>query len=260
MSVLCMIVGIAVIAAWHLKSGSSFWPWYVATGAATVVAGLLSVYRSLPTWLDGVAFLTPLGFALFANAATNYELFRLGVSFSAFDAYKIAPLAVAVIAPTPRWVALVAIAASGLAPVALYFLVFPPAARAAIAVQEPWLTFIFAFVALLVLRHSLKGIRMERDMERLDAERQAVDKLARIFLGLRDLTNTPLQAIEMTSKLLASESMTAAEASHYLERSLVRLRELSRVLTAYELELDWTAADTSFDAVKYLQQKITSQR
>lgn len=93
-------------------------------------------------------------------------------------------------------------------------------------------------------------------MTKVKAERRALDDLARIFLGLRDLTNTPIQSIELTSRLLETEHLTPIEGAQHLERSLIRLRELSQILTSYERDVNWEETRPSFDAMTLLRNKI----
>lgn len=66
----------------------------------------------------------------------------------------------------------------------------------------------------------------------------------------------PLQSIELTARLLGTDNLTSAEGSKHLERSLIQLRELSKILSIYEQDVDWTRTGSSFDAVAMLQKKL----
>ena len=115
---------------------------------------------------------------------------------------------------------------------------------------------LYGLIASFILRHRLRSIALERKVAQMSAERKALNDVARIFLGMRDLTNSPLQAVEITSKLLASGHLTQQEASEHLEKSMIRLREVSELLTVYERNIDWNQTDSSFDAIKSLHLKL----
>ena len=72
--------------------------------------------------------------------------------------------------------------------------------------------------------------------------------MARALLGVHDLTNTPLQNIEINVALIDQHGV--AELSPYVERiqrAVYRLRESSKLLAAYEARLKWQKGDESFN-------------
>ncbi len=178
-----------------------------------------------------------------------------GARSEAFPAYKLGALAIALMAPFPVWVGFLLIGFSGIAPVVQYFL-SPLAVQQAYALQEPWYTMLYAVIAGVVLHHRLKSLALERKITRVDAEKRALDDMAGIFLALRDLTNTPLQSIELVNVLLETGNIERAEAAQYLQRAVVRLRLLSDVLASYRKDVDWDRAHASFDAVAVLERKF----
>lgn len=256
LSFLLATVSVVSIVGWYLKQGSSYWQWYLAALTTIFFSVIVNRYRDMPSWVCSTIFLITAAIGLFASTLTSYELATNGVKAVAFAGCKLLPIATAIIAPSPVWIGFLVISVSGVVPVFLYYFAYSLPVREALAIQEPWYTLIYAVVAFFVLRHRLKGIQLERTMSRLKAERRAIDDLARIFLGLRDLTNTPLQSIELTARLLKTGHLTGLEGSMHLDQSLIRLRELSQVLSSYEKDVNWDRMPTSFNAVALLEEKL----
>ncbi len=68
----------------------------------------------------------------------------------------------------------------------------------------------------------------------------------------RDLTNSPLQSVELTVALLKTRHPESQAQLERLERQLARLRQLSVVLSQYEPQR-WAPGDGSFDPLEVLQ-------
>jgi len=241
---------------WYLSFNITLWQWQLAAIVSFIGLVAIQIYRSLPIQAAAAISLMVLAAALFANALTSCQLPPKGVHFEAFSGFRLAAIAIAIIAPTPVWMGWFIIGCCALVPTATYFLIMSPELQIVFSAQEPWISLIYAVVAFFVLRHRLKAIELERTIERMASERRALADLAHLFLGLRDLTNTPLQSIELTAGLLGTNNLTPTEAAAQLERSMIQLRELSQILTAYEMDIDWSHTASSFDATVLLQSKI----
>jgi hypothetical protein len=228
-AVLCLFGTSFTAIAWTLVAKVPVWPWYVAVATSAVTAAAPAGRRSLGPRGTAFAMLACTASILTASAASNWWLAAAGLHFEAFSAFKATALTIALVAPRPRWVGHAVLAACGLVPIALY-LTYPPAIRAAFPVQEPWATLLCAAIALIVLRSRLEAHRLERELARVVAERDANEESERLFTGLRDLTNTPLQTIEIVAALLRGQHIPTAEAAVTLEHALARLRELSKTL------------------------------
>ena len=178
--------------------------------------------------------------------------------FEAFTGYKLVALATAIIAPAPAWVGLSIIAACAVAPIIHYF-ALPVEIQRVFVVQEPWYTLICSIIAFFVLRHRLRELQLERALTRISAEKQAVDNIAKVFLFLRDITNSPLQSIEITALLLKKSRIEQVTAARHLEQALARLRELSQTLSSYQKNADGLESAT-FDAVADVQRTLTEMK
>ena len=103
----------------------------------------------------------------------------------------------------------------------------------------------------MLLVYRLRGLALEREMLRVQAEAAAAEQLARTFLRLRDYANTPIQTIAFTTELLRAKNHDLKPILDRLERAVERLTELSRALTRYETAHKWSPGDESLDATRW---------
>jgi signal transduction histidine kinase len=170
-----------------------------------------------------------------------------GNAWTPFQANKLGALAVAMLAP-PLGVGLISIGGfTGIALGKFYFL--DPDIQRGFPVGEPWLILIYALFAGVLLVFRVRGLAIERDMLRLQAEAAASDQLARTFLRLSDYANTPIQTIAFATELLRTKNRDDLQpVLDRMKRSVERLRELSDTLTRHQKEHHWSPGEESLDA------------
>ena len=169
-----------------------------------------------------------------------------GKPWTPFQANKLGVVAVAMLAPQLE-VGLVSIA--GFAAMAIgkfYFL--DPEIQRGFPVGEPWLILIYALFAGVLLIYRLRGLALEREMLRIQAEAAAAEQLARTFLRVSDYSNTPIQTIAFTTELLRAKTHDLKPTLDRLDRAVEKLTELSHALTRYEDAHKWSPGDESLDA------------
>jgi hypothetical protein len=259
-SLMLMVVSFLAMLGWYITHRKIFWTWQMSTAVGIACTLFTHLFAVKKVWVSSVVLILAMISVLLANTITNYMLAFTHVPFELFSGYKLVPIAVAVIAPAQVWLGYSILGVCAVTPFILFFALFTDDLRSHIAIQEPWSSLIFVIVAFFIYRHRLKAIELMQVASKLTAERKALDDLARIFLGLRDLTNTPLQSIELTAGLLSSNKLSAPQGATYLERALVRLRDLSQILSSYEQEVDWSNTTHAFDAVTLLQHKIAETK
>lgn len=252
--VLSIIASLMTMVGWYW-AGMASWQWAVSIAIFSIFLVIMLVCTQLSYRWSATLFLASAAVIILASGYGNQILANSGARFEAFNGTKLAVIAVALIAPTPAWVGFLVIGFCSVTSVVQYAN-FPVDIRASFPVQEPWSMILYCVIAFFILRYRLRSIELQRKVAQMFAERKALDDLARIFLGMRDLTNTPLQAVEITSKLLASGHLSQQEASEYLEKSMIRLREVSELLTIYEKNIDWNHTTSSFDAITSLHVKL----
>lgn len=82
------------------------------------------------------------------------------------------------------------------------------------------------------------------------AEAKSLRNMAHAFIQLRDLMNTPLQTIEMSSAFLRDIRMDSTEKSPTLDRidrALMQMQNINAALTKYERNVDWEQTENFFE-------------
>jgi hypothetical protein len=186
----------------------------------------------------------------------NRQLAEHAPLWAPFQPNKLGALVVALLAPQ-AWVGVLSIAAY-IVPPLIQLATFPAAVRARLAVGEPWATIAFGVFALALLVYHLHRLELERRMSAAYADAVAKEQLARSLLAVRDLSNTPLQTIELSLALLRAGG-PAAEPAHAaafdrVERAIHSLRDLNRLLSDRIEHVAWSPDHESFDSVERLRE------
>jgi hypothetical protein len=196
--------------------------------------------------LGSAVFLVNMVAMLVALWITSGYWATTGRAWTPFQANKLGALAVSLLAPQ-LGVGLASIA--GFAAMAIgkfYFL--DPEIQRGFPVGEPWLILIYALFAGVLLIYRLRGLALEREMLRIQAEAAAAEQLARTFLRVSDYSNTPIQTIAFTTELLRAKTHDLKPTLDRLDRAVEKLTELSHALTLYEDAHKWSPGDESLDA------------
>ena len=196
--------------------------------------------------LGSAVFLVNMVAMLVALWITSGYWATTGRAWTPFQANKLGALAVSLLAPQ-LGVGLASIA--GFAAMAIgkfYFL--DPEIQRGFPVGEPWLILIYALFAGVLLIYRLRGLALEREILRIQAEAAAAEQLARTFLRVSDYSNTPIQTIAFTTELLRAKTHDLKPTLDRLDRAVEKLTELSHALTRYENAHKWSPGDESLDA------------
>jgi hypothetical protein len=127
-----------------------------------------------------------------------------------------------------------------------------PQMRAELPVEAPWTTTIYPVIATGILLYRARAARIEREMIRAQAQREELERLAKVSLAYRDLTNSPLQTLELLGAELRRQNPDSAKLVDVLERSLTRLRTLGEILSQSEDRVTWTSKEEAFDAAQVI--------
>jgi len=196
--------------------------------------------------LGSAVFLTNTAAILVALWITSGYWATSGRAWTPFQANKLGTLAVPALAPQ-LGVGLAAIA--GFAATAIgKFYVLEPEIQRGFPVGEPWFILIYALFGAVLLVYRLRGMALEREMLRVQAEAAGTERLARTVLRLRDYTNTPLQTITFTTELLRAKNHDLKPILDRLERAVDKLTELGHALNTYENAHKWSPGEESLDA------------
>lgn len=99
--------------------------------------------------------------------------------------------------------------------------------------------YILIFTITLFSILSLVGA-LELGRDYLDlAEKSSLRNMARAFIQLRDLVNTPFQTIDLTVQLIRQRHPEESGTLQKIENSLETLRRVDAALAKYEDSVDW---------------------
>lgn len=100
---------------------------------------------------------------------------------------------------------------------------------------EPWATLTYGLIAIMMLSARAYRKRLIQKLEKTRAEAEAFERAARLFLAVRDRANSPLQVINLCASLIVSRNPSESETVERLQRSLVKLQELTDILAETEV-------------------------
>lgn len=184
-------------------------------------------------------------FVIFWIAET--KMAGLGKPWIPFIGHKLVMMGLALMAPASFWLSAGLIAGLTLESVALWF-TFEEHVRAMQGLWEPWVTLIIGGIGGALLVYRSRSLDVERRFSRARTRAENLQRLARLFLAVRDQTNTPLQTIEIASVLLRSRYPDAAQTLDRIDGAVTQLKELSQLLSGFEDLLLWKQGDDSIDA------------
>jgi hypothetical protein len=228
------------------------WPPLVssATGAL-VAAALLLRRRAMTVRFAAAAFVVNNAVIVFSLWITNDYFARSAPLWIPFQANKLGCLAAAMLAPD-RWSGVAVIAAFAGSAMTQYLL-WSPSLQQRVPVGEPWTSVIYGAFGLVILVVILRRRASELAVVGARAETAALERFARKLLAIRDLTNTPIQTIELTSALLRRKRADLVGELDRIDRALSRLREMNQLLAGLESSERWPRTLESFDAREHLK-------
>lgn len=186
-------------------------------------------------------------------ALAEHAMAGSGLIWVPMTGHRLVMLVMGVLAPTGLWLGGGLIVSFALEAVVLWYalgLGHHPGVRSP---WEPWVTLIYGGVALALLAYRVRTFHIELKLREARAEAEALERLARLFLAVRDATNTPLQTLELGLALLRKRGPELASSLAPMERSMERLRSLAQRLSIADPLVVWREGDESFDAEAMLR-------
>ncbi len=228
------------------------WPSLCASATGLVLIGYLLWTRHRPTRAAAAAAFTINTAAIVIMLwLDNKYWITIGPRWAPFQANKLGAITVGLLTPEIA-VGVLSIAAYAGAAV-VQWLTWDAAQRAVMARGEPVPTLIFALFGLVLLIFATRRYAVERQLVEEQKHAAALEELARTLLAVRDFCNTPLQTIESATAVARMRHPDAATDLARIERALVRLHELNKLLSQHEAHIRWGKEDESFDAVERLR-------
>ena len=100
---------------------------------------------------------------------------------------------------------------------------------------EPYATLTYGLISLMMLSARAYRKSIIQKLEKTKAEAEAFERAARLFLAVRDRANSPLQVINLCATLIQARNPDEFETVERLQRSLVKLQELTDILAETEI-------------------------
>lgn len=233
--------------------------WILSLVAFSFMSWMIYIVKNNRVWLCSMIFWFGFCVAVADIAEANIILLERLDNFTPFGGFKLLAMGLAILAPYPYVNGFIAIGLCALVPIVLQF-TLSAGLQSKIPLPEPGITVVASIVALGGLLYRLKGIKIERENARFRAEKESLDEFAHILLVLRDLTNTPLQVIGLTTELMQSGRLNTTEAAERLHDSVNKLALISQLLSKYQFgdipESQMKKLYDTHDPIVFLQKRL----
>jgi hypothetical protein len=222
---------------------------------ALVTLGVLLARRQrVSSRLIALCFAGTLMPFLLIFALAEHAMAFTGHVWVPMTGHRLVMLAIGVLAPTSLWLGGGLIATFALEAVVLWYALGLGTHAGVRSPWEPWVTaFVYGGVAVGMLAFRVRSDNIERKLRQVRTEAEALERLARLFLAVRDATNTPLQTLELSIAVLKRRSPESASTTDTMERAVQKLRSLTQRLGSADPLLVWREGDESFDAETILR-------
>jgi hypothetical protein len=195
-------------------------------------------------------------------ALAEHSMASSGLVWVPMTGHRLVMLAIGVLAPTGLWLGGGLIAAFAGEAVVLWYALGLGSHPGVRSPWEPWVTLVYGGVALAMLAYRVRSHTIELKLREARAEAEALERLARLFLAVRDATNTPLQTLELSIALLRKRSPESEATAATMERAVQRLCSLTQRLGSVDPLLVWREGDESFDAdamLRHLEEDLARE-
>jgi len=170
-------------------------------------------------------------------------LAHLGTPISSLSGPKLLFIALAVLVPGPYWVNAALMLMVAMETAAMWFLLDLGAHQVTVIPKEPWQTLMYGVVAVVLLYFRRRDEQMIRSLSRGQAKTEMLEMLAKIFLSIRDLSNTPLQTIELSVEILKRRPAESQYVLPALTNATRRLSQMNKIFSHLESQLSWDRED-----------------
>jgi len=240
--------------------GTPEWPNVACSAVSLTLLALMLSGRRSPRFVAAAFIANNLAMATAFWISDSY--FAQTVQhWTPFRPHQLGILTTALLAPPTMWAGVVGIATFVVGAVGHYFL-FDPATRAQLPAGSHTVVIAYGMTGLVLFVYRLRHTAAVRARTRAESEKAALRRLARSFLALRDLANTPLQTLEVGVGLLRDrdgngnggvDGVDRAEVIDRMRRALERLRESHRLLAGLDAHVPWESTGESIDSIEILR-------
>jgi hypothetical protein len=132
--------------------------------------------------------------------------------------------------------------------------------RTAIPEQAVWGVVGFGSFSVVLLFFRSRQRSMEAEKQRMAEEARTLRRINEILMAVRDLTNTPLQALTLDCEVLLQHPELQGRVGERMARSIAKLRELDLTIEEFLRQAPSETSRESFDAGAILARLLKSRR
>lgn len=164
-----------------------------------------------------------------------------------FVAIKLHFFALAFLIPGPFWLNFLMMVMFGFEAIAMWKVFNIPSISNVFLGFEPLTTILFGTVSLCLLLFRYHDEKIIRELSIKHAEDQAYERVAKIFLNIRDRTNTPIQTLKIAIFILKKKLPEDDDLIPIMEKSIAKLTDLNDILNQTEAHLKWHGTEMMTD-------------
>lgn len=194
---------------------------------------------------------------LLSASETAAQAAEKNLPIAYFSIYKLMSVTIALLALFPHYVGYVLLSFCLLIPPVQTLLISPEIIQAS-GGYEPWITMCYAVTAFLVLRHRISTLKLHANLIESQTKEKSLREFADVAMVLRDLTDTPLQSLDLLIESLREEKISQKEASELLSRATFRLRGLMQVLDEQQKKIARQQMQQSINSMDIIRQNFAS--
>lgn len=194
--------------------------------------------------------ITPMYYEVWSRHAW---LMELGTQFTPFQGLKLIVIGLAVVVPAPVWLHMIWLAGFGVLSAVVWYRIELAGLPTAYLADEPWFTVMFFVTGLGLLVYRWHSQNLAHKLMAAEARSRAIAGVARLFLRMRDETNTPLQNLRLGLELGAQRHPEETDLLGKMRAALDRIEASRGVLSRYDHLISWDGselrADPEFEAL-----------
>lgn len=182
-----------------------------------------------------------------------------GDPFIPFLPFKLYPIVLAFLVPAAYWINLCLILLFYLQAYVLWHYIDLPNLKNIVVGSEPLVTILFALVSFILLFFRYRDEKHIRELSIEKANAEEFEKVAKIFLSVRDRANTPLQAQKILHELLQQKFPQENDLIPKLRKSTEELATMMELLRRFQTGIDYGLM-TDDEILSYVQALESAKR
>lgn len=229
--------------------------WYFSLAVVALTFFISNKYSRMPVKYSAILMIIMMICTLLPSSQTAHISAEKKLQITYFGTYKVTAVIIAMLAPFPHFLGYLLLAICLFIP-PLQVLLFSREVMHVPGQYEPWITMCYALAAFLVLHHRLGTLKLHANLIESQAKEKNLRDFAEVALALRDLTNTPLQSLDLLIELLRHEKISQQHAAELLSKTTYRLRELMQILSDQQKKITQKQVRQSMDSMAILRQSF----